>query len=175
MELLDEGECVVYAVLVHVIAAGEGDLPQALLHSLIVVLEEIESVFEGQDDKVAVFRPVDILGSGVDVDSAHYVELVPVVEGDEVLGLDGEESASEDALVGVVCLECLVLLEVLEYLHCASIVVLDSIHVLVHIDSRPYQVVPLPECRILELRILVHHEIIIPANGEESSRWRELY
>ena len=59
--------------------------------------------------------------------------MLPIIKGDEFFALDGQESASEDALILEVSLERFVLAEVLVDLNCA-IISFDCIDVLVQID-----------------------------------------
>ena len=61
------------------------------------------------------------------------------------------------------------LLEVLEHLHDAPVVVFHGVHILVRVHCCPHQVVPLTESSVRELRILVDYKVIISTNSKESS------
>jgi len=66
-------------------------------------------------------------------------------------------------------------LEVFIHLNSSTIIILNSIHIQVQVNSSPYKIISLSESCILEFWVLVHHEVVVSANRKETTCGRKLY
>lgn len=126
-------------------------------------MKEVIVIFKSEHHLVAGVAPIDVLGSRADVDSPYVYLSVPVVERNEVLALDSEQTATEDPLDAEANLENFELLHVFVNLDFV-IVAANCECVLCGVVSRPNQVEARPESCVREFGELIDDEIVVAAD-----------
>ena len=166
--LVNELECFLVAVLIGLLILLHGKVD-----SLLIEVKKVEGVFETEDNFRAILRPEDVFEVLRNVYSSDYIKCLPIIESDEVLASDTEQSTSEDAVICCLSLECLEFGEVLVDLYHPVVAANSEGMSLCCVHRRPDQVSTIAKGSVLEFGVSIYNEVGIADSCEIPSCRRE--